>query len=98
MNWDRDQLTLHRLIRAARSASEQSIETMPEHLKTRILARWRAGDQSDHSFLLSLFRRGLIGAAFIMLACILWSFDGLIDPPENDIALANYELREDLLP
>jgi len=33
-----------------------------------------------------------------MLVCIIWSFDGFVDPPENDIALANYQLREHLLP
>jgi len=99
MNWKGGELKLRQLFRAARVASaSSSVEPMPEHLKSRILARWRAGDQHDHSFLLALFRRALIGAAFVMLVCIIWSFDGFVDPPENDIALANYQLREHLLP
>ena len=44
-----------------------------------------------------LFRRALIGAALVMFVCIAWSYHGLTSQPDNEIALVNYEVREDLL-
>jgi hypothetical protein len=97
---NRDETMLVRLFRAAQRAPVLSSEPMPENLKTRILAHWRSGGQAEEHFVLLalLFRRALIGAAVVMFLCVVWSYQGLISPPENDVALANYELREDLLP
>ena len=88
------------LFKAARTAPEPPIDSMPEHLQTRILAHWRADSQPDDSSLLLglLFRRALLGAALIMFVCVAWSYHGLTTQPDNEIALVNYELREDLLP
>jgi hypothetical protein len=88
------------LFQAARVAPQQAPEPMPERLQTRILARWRSGAGAD-DFMTGLgviFRRALIGAGVVMLFCIAWSYQGLISPPENDLALGNYEMREDVLP
>ena len=65
-----------------------------------LIPRLRADAQPDDSFLLLglLFRRALIGAALVMFVCIAWSYHGLISQPDNEIALVNYEVREDLLP
>ena len=91
---------LRRLFEVARHSPERPIDSMPQHLQTRVLAHWRAEAPPDDSLLLLglLFRRALIGAALIMFVCIAWSFQGLISQPDNEIALVNYELREDLLP
>jgi hypothetical protein len=91
---------LGRLFRAARSAPRPEIGPIPHGLKTRVLAQWRSAVPAEDPFLLLalLFRRALIGAAVVMCVCVLWSFEGLISPPENDVALANYEVREGLLP
>lgn len=96
----RYELRLRRLFKAARTAPERPIDSMPAHLQTRILTHWRAEDPADDSFLLLglLFRRALIGAALIMFVCVAWSYHGLTTQPDNEIALVNYELREDLLP
>jgi hypothetical protein len=72
---------------------------MPAHLQTRILARWRSGEGADDfmMFVGVIFRRALISAGVVMLFCIAWSYQELISPPENDLALVNYEMREDVL-
>ena len=95
----RYEVRLRRLFKGARTAPERPIDPMPGHLQTRILAHWRA-EAADESFLLLglLFRRALIGAALVMFVCIAWSYHGLITQPDSEIALVNYELREDLLP
>ena len=97
---NRHKLKLQRLFEAARRVPSRPIEPMPEYLKTRVLAHWRSDSQADDSLLLLslLFRRALIGAALVMFVCIVWSYQGLITQPDNEIALVNYELREDLLP
>ena len=96
----RYELRLRRLFKAARTAPERPIDSMPESLQTRILAHWGAGAQPDDSFLLLglLFRRALLGAALVMFVCIAWSYHGLTTQPDSEIALVNYEVREDLLP
>jgi hypothetical protein len=91
---------LSRLFKAARVTPQQLPEPMPEQLQTRILARWRSGPGVDDfmMFVGVIFRRALIGAGVVMLFCIAWSYEGLISPPENDLALGNYEMREEVLP
>ena len=96
----RYELIVRRLFKAARTAPERPIDSMPGHVQTRILAHWRTDAQPDDSFLLLglLFRRALLGAALVMFVCVAWSYHGLTTQPDNEIALVNYELREDLLP
>src|SRR5256885_17184734 len=91
---------LRRLFKAARVAPQPPADPMPEPLQTRILARWRSGAGVDDfmMFLGVIFRRALIGAGVVMLFCVAWAYQGLISPPENDLALGNYEMREDVLP
>ena len=50
---------LHRLFRAARQAPDQEAVTMPVHLKTRVLAHWRAADPDAlmATAVAALFRR-----------------------------------------
>jgi len=96
---NRHEMMLLRLFRAARLTAPLSVGPMPESLKTRILAHWRSSGAAEEHFLLLalLFRRALIGAAIVMFFCVVWSYRAY-HPPQNDVALANYELREDLLP
>jgi hypothetical protein len=37
-------------------------------------------------------------ATLVMLASIAWSFSALTHPPENAVAIANFELRFDVMP
>ena len=45
-----------------------------------------------------MFRGALACAAVVMLASIAWSFGELMHGPEDEVAVANYELREDVMP
>ena len=87
-----------RLFAAARHApASEPVGPMPPHLKTRILARWRDGAEELAGLWLSVFfRRALLCAALIMTASVAWSV--ATDEPDDEVALANYELRADLLP
>jgi hypothetical protein len=96
---ERDQ-RLNRLFEAARvGLPNDEIAGMPGHLKTRVLAHWRSAlaDEAGHG-LARVFRFALLGAAIVMLASIAWSFGELTHDPDNDVAVANYELRRDVMP
>jgi hypothetical protein len=43
-------------------------------------------------------RRALICAGLVMMLCIVYSSSELLNDPDNDVALANFELRENVLP
>jgi hypothetical protein len=93
-------LKLHRLFAAARSAPP-ALETgaMPGPLQTRVLAHWRAAAAAEPGRSLALvFRAALVCAAIVMLVSVAWSFGDLTHDPESDVAIANYELREDVMP
>jgi len=98
MNNNFGETNLGRLFRAARGASRPALGPMPERLKSRILARWRSRPDIDDSLIqiALLFRRALIGAMLIMLACIVWSYED--QSADDDIAVVNFELRENILP
>jgi len=88
---------LHRLFAAARTtAPADEASSMPGYLKGRVLAHWRAGVRVDETGrrLVRMCRAALVGATIVMLVSIAWSFS--THEPENDIALANYELRDAL--
>jgi hypothetical protein len=91
---------LDRLFAAARAAAPEAPEAMPAYLQRRILEQWRAGvpwADAGRS-LAQMFRGALIGATMVALLSIAWSVRDLADEPENDEAMANYELRADLMP
>ena len=72
---------------------------MPGYLKARVLANWRAAAAEEMGHGLALvFRVALLGAAVVMLVSIVWSFGELAYDPDNDVATANYELRQDVMP
>jgi len=87
---------LFEAVKAAPPADEE--ESMPGRLRARVLADWRASglDTAGHGLAL-LFRGALICAGVVMLASVAWSFGELAYDPENDVATANYELREDVM-
>jgi len=91
---------LNRLFETARTAPVPvAAGAMPGPLKTRVLAHWRAAVPEDASRgLARVFRFALLGAAIIMTASVAWSFSELTHDPDDDVATANYELREDLMP
>ena len=91
---------LQRLFAAARQAPE-SDETaaMSGALKTRILAHWRSAEETAGHHLAMIIRVALGCAAALMIASIAWSSMGLEDDDDDgDVALANYELRSDVMP
>ena len=93
-----DDTKLGQLFRAARGAYRAAPGPMPERLKIRILAQWRSMPDIDDSLvqIALLFRRALIGATLIMLACIVWSYED--QNADDDIAIINFEVRENILP
>jgi hypothetical protein len=92
------ELKLDRLFKAARLAPVEEIGPMPGSLRTRILAHWRSGRSSEHAghLLVALFRQALMFAAVVMLVSIAWSLSTRV--PDNEEAVANYELRADVMP
>lgn len=89
-------LKLERLFRAARVSQSPPVETMPPHLKTRILAHWRSGTEADWFLPLAL-RRALICAGLIMVICVAWSATDLWTDNDNEVVIANLELQQDLM-
>ena len=91
---------LNRLFEAARAVPAfEEIDEMPGPLKTRVLAHWRSSAAEETGRVLAgFFRSALIGAAVVMLASIAWSFGELTHDPEDDVAIANYELRAGVMP
>ncbi len=95
-----DESKLERLFAAARAADEEPAGEMPERLKTRILADWGVGSHLDEAWLavVLLFRRALVCASIVMLAALAWTYSGSSNVPLNDEALANYDLRAQVMP
>lgn len=88
---------LHRLFSAARTAPAGPADAMPDYLKTRVLAHWRANADDLAGLWMSLLcRRALVCAAVIMAASLAWAV--ATDEPDDEVTLATYELRADLLP
>ena len=67
-------------------------------LKTRILAHWRSAEETAGHHLAVFIRVALGCAAALMIASIAWSSRGLDDDDDGDVAIANYELRSDVMP
>ena len=67
-------------------------------LKTRILAHWRSAEETAGHHLAVSIRVALGCAAALMIASIAWSSMGLDDNDDGDVAIANYELRSDVMP
>lgn len=85
---------LNRLFAAARTAPA-AVEPMPAPLRTRVLAHWRSGAQELAGLWLPLFfRRALACAAIIMAVSVAWAV--ATDEPDDEVALANYQLRAEL--
>jgi hypothetical protein len=92
--------TLALLFAAARQAPGCEIGPMRGSMKARVLANW-GGEAMELQFyhaLAVLFQRALACAAVLMLATIIWSLQNSSAEPLNDEALANYELRADVMP
>lgn len=89
---------LERLFKAARPLHVASpSSTIPAHLETRILAHWRSAARGEIERSLTLvFRRGLAFAALLMLLCI--GFGELQQEPANEVTLAHFQFRLDLMP
>lgn len=94
------EVMLQRLFDAAKGAPEAAGAAMPEHLKTRLLAHWRAGSPAAEVWpgLALMFRRAVICAGLAMAVCVAWSYGELTRVPDNDLAIANFELRADVMP
>jgi hypothetical protein len=94
------EMKLHRLFAAARTAPPAGeAGAMPGPLKTRVLAHWRAAAAAEAGRGLALvFRAALVCATIVMLVSVVWSFGDLTRDPDNDVAIANHELREDVMP
>jgi hypothetical protein len=91
---------LSRLFKAARLAPPAfESSDLPDHLETRLLARWRAGaDAPRIGNFAPVLRWALMGAAAVMLVSIAWASYSPADETATDDMLANYELREELMP
>jgi hypothetical protein len=91
---------LTRLFKAARLAPPaHEPSDMPGSMETRILAQWRsgAGETGGGNFA-PVLRWALMGAAAVMLVSIAWASYSPADEQATDEFLANYELREELMP
>ena len=91
---------LRRLFEVVKSAPEESPAALPEYLKTRVLAHWRTGTLAGDTWsaLAALFRRALLCACIAMAVCVAWSYGELTQAPDNDLAIASYELRTEVMP
>ena len=90
---------LTRLFKAARRAPPADEPSdIPGHLETRILAQWRSDAAEPRGGALALVLRwALMGAAAVMLVSIAWASSSPGDEATDEI-VANYELREELMP
>lgn len=88
---------LNRLLHAAKAAPAVEPEPMPEHLKTRILARCAAqtGIVDVLPAMQRVFRLGLGVGVAIMLVCSVWSYHAVLDQPDDDIELATANAQLD---
>ena len=91
---------LTRLFKAARLApTAHAPSDMPGALENRILAHWRAGaGESRPGNFAPVLRWALMGAATVMLFSIAWASSSPADEQDTDEIVANYELREELMP
>lgn len=90
---------LNRLFEKARLAPPRPEPgAMPFQLHRRVLAHWRARTEEEPGSGLALVLRGALAcAALVMMASIVWSLGDLTHDPENEVAIANYELRADVM-
>ena len=95
----RDEM-LRQLFAAAKVAPADAPEAVSPHLQTRVLAQWRAGGAGADAWagLAAVFRGALFCAGVAMALCVAWSYNELTNVHDNDVAIANYELRADLMP
>jgi hypothetical protein len=93
-------INVDRLLEAARVTATQSetAAAMPSHLRTRILAHWRAGETEEDWFLPVALRRGLLCAGLIMMICVAWSSTDLLDNDDNELAVAGLADVEEFNP
>lgn len=92
-----NRIKLDRLFEAAKASTHDEADEMPSHLKTRLLAHWRSGIVEEDWFLPLALRRALLCAGLIMILCVAWSSNELWSDAD-DVALVNFELRQDVLP
>ena len=76
--------------------ADDVIESMPPHLKTRLLAHWRSMGNPEDWFLPLALRRALICAGLVMMICLAWSSSALLSETDDDVDIANFELRKDV--
>jgi hypothetical protein len=90
---------LNRLFAMARAAGEEPADEMPGFLKARILARLGRNAEIDDAWstLVTVFRRGLVCAGLVAIFAVAWSFAEPGDASLNDEAMANYELRTEVM-
>jgi hypothetical protein len=95
------EILLNRLFEAARLARPSDDNAvMPGYLQAAVLRGWRrgwAGPQVAPALII-VFRRALMCATLVMLASIVWAFSALTHAPESAVAIANFELRFDVMP
>ena len=91
--------SLDRLFQAAKAAPLDPIPPLPAYLPARVLAHGRGRGWADDSFagLIPLFRRAFALGATIMVVSIAWSY-AEIAADTDDEAIANFEVRADVLP
>jgi hypothetical protein len=91
---------LQRLFEAAKVAARESPEAIPNGLKARILAQWRSTMEMDEAWriLMFWFRRALFCASLVMVLSLVWWAQDMTSGPPSDLAIANYEVRSDLMP
>lgn len=92
--------SLPRLLTLARQAPPERLEPMPAHLPIRVLACWQTSNRQVESVqaLHRLFQQAALCAALLMLASIAWSYSAAEWEEADDLALANLELRADVMP
>ena len=91
-------INVERLFAAARTAPTDSLEPMPEYLKTRVLAHAFAEPAANDllSSLSAALRLGLGLALATMIACIAWNYRDLGTQPDDAVELANMGAHLDL--
>ena len=91
---------LNRLLAVARAApAAEQTAGLSLRLQRRVLAQWRRVEGNDTAAGQALLcRRALACAAIVMMVTVAWAIGALTQEPENDFAIANYELRADVMP
>lgn len=92
--------SIEQLFALARQARPEPVGNICPHLQTRVLAHCRSSQSAGETTgsLNLLLRRATVCAALLMLASIIWSYSAAEFQLEEDLALANLELREDVMP